>query len=58
MKKLVEEIGTQWTIFIENANAQVEKGNKTAGVRARKASLELTALLKKYRQVSIEESKK
>lgn len=32
-------------------------GNKSAGVRARKASLELEKLLKKYRKVSLESVK-
>lgn len=42
---------------VKNAEAQCEKGNKTAGTRARKASLELTKLLKDFRKASIEFSK-
>ena len=34
------------------------KGNKSAGQRARKTSLELAALLKEFRAQSIAESKK
>ena len=37
-----------------NAAAQSVHGNKTAGQRARKASLELSKLLKEFRRVSVE----
>ena len=37
---------------------QVEKNNKAAGTRARKAALELSKLLKDFRKVSVEEAKK
>lgn len=39
--------------FKTNATAFVEKGNKAAGARARKASLELTKLFKEFRQESV-----
>lgn len=58
MKELVEKIKEQWGAFAENAELQVEKGNKAAGMRARKASLELEKLLKEFRKVSLEDSKK
>jgi hypothetical protein len=35
-----------------------EKGVKAAGARARKATLELEKLLKEFRKVSVQESKK
>lgn len=38
--------------------AQNCKGNKAAGVRARKASLELEKMFKEYRKLSIEAAKK
>ena len=57
MKELVDQIKAEIEVFISNADAQVEKGNKAAGTRARKASLELTALLKEFRKASIEFSK-
>ena len=41
----------------DSANAQVEKGNKAAGTRARKAALELSKLMKEFRKVSVEASK-
>lgn len=58
MKELVEKVKEQWNVFVENTDLQVEKGNKAAGMRARKASLELEKLLKEFRKVSLEESKK
>ena len=58
MKNLVENIAAQYEAFAANANLQVEKNNKAAGTRARKAALELTKLLKEFRKVSVEEAKK
>ncbi|MBQ8863464.1 MAG: histone H1 [Rikenellaceae bacterium] len=58
MKNLVAQINEQIAAFQANAELQVEKGNKAAGTRARKAALELTKLLKEFRKVSVEESKK
>lgn len=57
MKELIEKINAEIEVFQKNAEAQFEKGNKTAGTRARKASLELTKLLKDFRKASIEFSK-
>ncbi len=58
MEKLVAKIKEELNVFVENADAQVEKGNKAAGARARKAALELMKDLKEFRKVSVEESKK
>lgn len=58
MKTLVENIAAQYEAFATNATAQVEKNNKAAGTRARKAALELTKLLKEFRKASVEEAKK
>ena len=58
MKNLVDQINAQIELFSTNATAQVEKNNKAAGTRARKAALELTKLLKEFRKVSVGESKK
>ena len=58
MKELVDQIKAEYDVFAQNAAAQVEKGNKAAGTRARKASLELEKVLKEFRKVSLEESKK
>ena len=58
MKTLIDQIAAQYEAFSTNANAQIEKNNKAAGVRARKAALELTKLLKDFRKMSVDEAKK
>ncbi|MBO7291621.1 MAG: histone H1 [Bacteroidaceae bacterium] len=58
MVTLVEKIKQEWAAFEANANAVVEKGNKAAGVRARKSSLELEKLFKEFRKASVEAGKK
>ncbi len=58
MKKLMTQINEQIDAFTVNATAQVEKENKAAGTRARKAALELSKLLKEFRKVSVEAAKK
>ena len=58
MEELLKKINAEIANFQENAALQLEKGNKAAGTRARKATLELTTLMKEFRQVSLEESKK
>ena len=57
MKNLVDQINAQIEVFSVNAAAQVEKGNKAAGARARKAALNLMKLMKDFRKVSVEASK-
>jgi hypothetical protein len=57
MKALVDQINAQVAAFQANAAAQVEKNNKAAGTRARKAALELSKLLKEFRKVSVEAAK-
>ena len=54
MKDLLVKINAE----IETFKAEAEKGIKAAGPRARKATLEIEKLLKEFRKVSIEESKK
>ncbi len=58
MKALVEKINANLEAFKANAEAQVIKGNKAAGSRARKAALELMKDLKEFRKVSVAEAKK
>jgi len=58
MKTLVDKIKAEMAIFATNADAQVEKGNKAAGIRARKSALELCKILKEFRKVSVETAKK
>ena len=57
MKELVEKINAQMAEFAKNAEAQVVKGNKAAGARARKAALALMKDLKDFRKASVEASK-
>ena len=57
MKELIEKINAEIENFQKDAAAQLEKGNKAAGTRARKASLELTKLFKDFRKESIDFSK-
>lgn len=57
MKELIEKIQENYAAFATEATAQAEKGNKAAGTRARKASLELEKVLKEFRKVSLEASK-
>ena len=53
MKELIEKINAEFASFNKDAAAQLEKGNKAAGVRARKAALNLCKDLKEFRKVSI-----
>ena len=44
--------------FLQMLRFRLKKNNKAAGARARKASLELEKLMKEFRKLSLEESKK
>jgi len=57
MKELVDQIKAELDVFVKNADAQVEKGNKAAGARARKAALNLMKLMKDFRKESVEAAK-
>ncbi|MBO8449190.1 MAG: histone H1 [Bacteroidetes bacterium] len=57
MKELVDQIKAEYEAFAANADAQVEKGNKAAGARARKAALNIMKMMKEFRKVSVENSK-
>ena len=58
MKELVEKVAALYADFSKDANAQLENGNKAAGTRARKASLEIEKAMKEFRKASLEASKK
>lgn len=58
MKAIVEKINEAIAAFQKDAALQVENGNKAAGARARKVSLEIEKLMKQFRKDSIEASKK
>lgn len=57
MENLLKEIQEKLDAFVKDAEAQAEKGNKAAGTRARKTSLELTKLFKEFRKQSIDSAK-
>ena len=57
MKELVEQIKAEYEAFVKNADAQVEKGNKAAGARARKSALNLMKAMKDFRKASNEAAK-
>ena len=57
MKELIEQMDALYAAFKEDANLQSEKGNKAAGTRARKASLELAKACKAFRKASLEANK-
>ena len=57
MKELVEKINAEYEEFVVNADAQVVKGNKAAGARARKAALALMNDFKMFRKASVEAAK-
>ena len=57
MNELIAKIKEMSEALLVDAAAQAEKGNKAAGTRARKASLELEKLLKEFRKLSLEASK-
>jgi len=58
MQELIEKINAEMVAFNEDAQLQSEKANKAAGTRARKSTLNLEKLLKEFRKLSLEESKK
>lgn len=58
MEELIGKIKAELEVFTADAALQAEKGNKAAGTRARKSSLDLEKLLKEFRKLSLEDSKK
>lgn len=57
MKELIEKINAEIEAFKTNSALQLEKNNKAAGARARKAALDLMKDLKDFRRASTEFSK-
>lgn len=57
MKELLAKIATAVEGFSKDAAAQAENGNKAAGTRARKASLEIEKMMKEFRKASLEASR-
>ena len=54
----LEKVAALYADFSKDANAQIENGNKAAGTRARKASLDIEKAMKEFRKASLEASKK
>lgn len=57
MEELVKKINELYAAFAKDAEAQAVKGNKAAGLRARKEALELSKLMKEFRTASNEAAK-
>lgn len=57
MQELIAKVNAAYEAFKADAALQVEKGNKAAGMRARKASLELEKLMKEFRKASLDAAK-
>lgn len=57
MKELIEKINAGFEAFAKDAAAQMEKGNKAAGVRARKSAVALMKDLKEFRKLSVDAAK-
>ena len=53
MKETLNQIGQLTGSFMKDATSQLDKGNKAAGLRARRASLGLEPLLKRFRKLSL-----
>ena len=58
MKTLLGKINEKIDHFQTNAHTHVDKSNKAAGTRARKASLEMEKMLKDFRKKSLATHKK
>lgn len=58
MEKLLQDIFSAFDNFKKDATANIEKGNKAAGTRARKSSNEIAKMLKAYRALSVKNDNK
>lgn len=58
MNELIEQLQMKMEAFQKDAALQAEKGNKTAGQRARCVSLEMEPLLKQFRRLLLAAAKK
>lgn len=55
---MIAKIQEAYEAFAKDAALQTKNGNKAAGTRARKASLSIEKMMKEFRKLSLEESKK
>lgn len=53
MELLIEQLSQKMDAFLKNANAQIQKGNRAAGLRARRISLDMEPMLKHFRKLSL-----
>ncbi len=58
MEELLQKINEATAAFTKDAGLQSANGNKAAGMRARKVSLQIEKLMKEFRKVSLEATKK
>ena len=56
--EIYETMTNHWNDFIENHSKFVDKGNRAAATRARKAIGEIKKLVTEYRKESVTESKR
>ena len=56
-ESLYNELNNLWENFQENHRSFTDKGNKSAGGRARKSIGEIKKLVTDYRKASVSESK-
>ena len=56
-KEMFSQLEELWESFKEEHDKFVDKGNKSAGTRARKSIGEIKKLVTEYRKASVEESK-
>ena len=54
---MFQQMEELWESFKEEHDKFVDKGNKSAGTRARKSIGEIKKLVTEYRKASVEESK-
>lgn len=57
MKELFGNIQSKMAELTKDMERNVQAGNKAAGVRARRTTLELEKMFKQYRKLSIEAAK-
>lgn len=57
MKELFDKIQSKMAELTKDMERNVQEGNKAAGVRARRTTLELEKMFKQYRKLSIESAK-
>lgn len=53
MKELIKQLEPKMMALLQNAKSQMEKGNKAAGFRARRISLDIEPMLKLFRKQSL-----